>query len=382
MNRTLQKASLLLLASLLIGSVTASNVVGLNGPTPTPQASNAANTAANAATEWRFAVSGDSRNCGDITMPTIAQKVNNSQAQFYWHLGDFRAIYDFDQDMKERPSALGLTIIGYETTAWDDFIANQVSPFRVPVFLGIGNHETIPPKTRADYLAQFADWLNAPIIKDQRLRDNPTDHRLKTYYHWVQNGVDFISMDNASNDQFDDAQMRWVESVLRRDADDPNIKTIVVGMHKALPESIAADHSMNESPVGVLSGRRLYTDLLDLQNNKRKHVYVLASHSHYFMDGIFNTEYWRANGGVLPGWIIGSAGAVRYPLPPNAKDAKAAKTNVYGYLLATVNPAGEPEGTIRFEFQEVRATDVPADVIKQMGNALVEQCFQKNSQAH
>ena len=105
-------------------------------------------------------------------MPAIAEKVNSSQAQFYWHLGDFRAIYDFDQDMKERPSALGLTIIGYETNAWDDFIANQVSPFRVPVFLGIGNHETIPPKTRADYPAQFADWLNAPAIKDQRLRDD------------------------------------------------------------------------------------------------------------------------------------------------------------------------------------------------------------------
>ena len=32
----------------------------------------------------------------------------------------------------------------------------------MPVLLGIGNHETIPPKTRAEYLAQFSDWLNAP----------------------------------------------------------------------------------------------------------------------------------------------------------------------------------------------------------------------------
>ncbi|MFL6214812.1 MAG: metallophosphoesterase family protein [Blastocatellia bacterium] len=364
----------MLLVLLLMGSGGASPVVALKKPLPAPQTDNAK--------EWRFAVSGDSRNCGDITMPAIAQKVNSSQAQFYWHLGDFRAIYDFDQDMKERPSPVPLTIIAYETNAWDDFIANQLSAFRVPVFLGIGNHETIPPKTRADYVAQFADWLNAPAIKDQRLRDNPRDHRLKTYYHWVQNGVDFITMDNASTDQFDDAQMRWVESVLKRDADDPNIKTVVVGMHKALPESIAADHSMNESLIGVQSGRRLYADLLDLQNNKHKRVYVLASHSHYFMDGIFNTDYWRSNGGVLPGWIVGTAGAVRYGLPANAKDAKAAKTNVYGYLLATVNPAGEPEGTIRFEFQEVREADVPADVVQQMGKGLIEQCFQKNSQPH
>src|SRR5205085_11937981 len=132
MNPTLHKAPLLLVALLLIGSVGASNVVGFKRPLSAPQANNV--------NEWRFAVSGDSRNCGDITMPSIAQQVNGSQAQFYWHLGDFRAIYDFDQDMKERPSALGLTIIAYETNAWDDFIANQVSPFRVPVFLGIGNH--------------------------------------------------------------------------------------------------------------------------------------------------------------------------------------------------------------------------------------------------
>jgi hypothetical protein len=45
---------------------------------------------------WTFAVSGDSRNCGDVVMPAIAAGVHQDQAAFYWHLGDFRAIYDFD----------------------------------------------------------------------------------------------------------------------------------------------------------------------------------------------------------------------------------------------------------------------------------------------
>ena len=67
-------------------------------------------------------------------------------------------------------------------------------------------------------------------------------------------------------------------------------------------------------------------------------MYVLASHSHYFMDGTFNTEYWNANGGVLPGWIVGNGGrrALSLASGSNAHDAKAAKTNVYGYLMATV----------------------------------------------
>src|SRR5215475_16145893 len=46
-----------------------------------------------------FAVSGDSRNCGDIVMPGIAAGVRSDHAKFYWHLGDFRANYDFDQDL-------------------------------------------------------------------------------------------------------------------------------------------------------------------------------------------------------------------------------------------------------------------------------------------
>ena len=100
------------------------------------------------------------------------------------------------------------------------------------------------------------------------------------------------------------------------------------------------------------------------------------------MDGIFNTEYCRTHGGVLPGWIIGTAGAVRYGLPANARDAKAAQTNVYGYLLATVNPPGEPEGSIRFDFKEIHEADVPEDVRKQMGAELIQWAFEKNSQAH
>ncbi len=56
---------------------------------------------------FKFAVSGDSRNCGDIVMPAIAASVLKSGANFYWHLGDFRAIYDFDEDMAP-PASLGL----------------------------------------------------------------------------------------------------------------------------------------------------------------------------------------------------------------------------------------------------------------------------------
>src|ERR1017187_5578139 len=125
---------------------------------------------------WKFAVSGDSRNCGDIVMPAIASGVLASGSEFYWHLGDFRAIYTFDEDMvppaKLALPARPLTISAYEAAALPDFIARQLAPFgALPVMLSPGNHETIPPATREQFLLQFADWLGAASLRAQRLAD-------------------------------------------------------------------------------------------------------------------------------------------------------------------------------------------------------------------
>jgi hypothetical protein len=330
---------------------------------------------------WTFAVSGDSRNCGDVVMPAIAEGVKQAEASFYWHLGDFRKISDFDEDMQHQPEHLAkpMSIVGYEDSAWDDFIENQISPFgTTPIYLGIGNHETIPPKTRDQYLIQFARWLETPALQAERLRDDPHAFKLKTYYRWIDRGVDFITLDNATRDQFDSNQMAWLEKTLQADSSNPEIRTIVLGMHEALPESLSKDHSMSESEDGAESGRRVYANLLQTQGKAHKRVYVLASHSHYFMDGIFNTDYWRDHGGVLPGWIVGTAGAQRYALPKGSAYARTAETNVYGFLLATVKPDGE----INFAFQHVNEPDVPRPVVDRYARQFVHWCFAENSVAH
>jgi len=339
------------------------------------------NLPAAASSSWHFVVAGDSRNCGDVIMPAIAEGARQHNAQFYWQLGDLRKISDIDEDYQQLAARMNRhpSREEYLERAWKDFIANQILPFRtIPFFVGIGNHETIPPKTREQFVAQFEQWLNSPEIKAQRLKDNPQDAQVKTYYHWVRDGIDFIYLDNASQDEFDPRQLKWFEDLLSREQADSGIRTVVVGMHAALPESISANHSMNAWPLGVESGRRVYQDLLKLQKEGHKLVYVLASHSHFFMDGTFNTEYWRTHGGVLPGWIIGTAGAQRYPLPPNWQDAQIAKTNVYGYLLATVNPPGQPAGTIQFDFQQIDERQIPSDIMDRFTERFVEQCFSGN----
>jgi hypothetical protein len=306
---------------------------------------------------WKFAVSGDSRNCGDLVMPAIAQSVLKSGAAFYWHLGDFRAIYDFDEDMLP-PASLHLppahmTIADYLTKAWPDFIANQLQPFgQLDVFLSPGNHEKIFPMRLDMYLSTFAAYLNNAPLVAQRERDHDPITAPRAYYHWVMNNsVDFVSLDNAGNNTFDPIQMEWIRARLSADRDAAGIRTIVVGMHEALPGSQAASHSMCSSPQGLATGTEVYKLLWDLQQSGKK-VYVLASHSHFLMDRVFNTDYWR--GQELPGWIVGTGGAVRYRLPPGLAEGTHAQTDIYGYLLGTVMS----DGSVSLEFKAITLDDL------------------------
>jgi len=339
-------------------------------------------TARAAEASWRFAVSGDSRNCGDVVMPAIARDARAQGARLYLHLGDFRKTYDFDEDMRAERGAK-LTVGEYLRDEWDDFIRNQVEPFGdLPVYLAIGNHETIAPKTRADYLAQFADWLDAPAVRAQRLADDPHDRRLRTYFHWRQDGVDFIMLDNATLDQFDDEQLRWLEKVLEAAKRASDVKGILLGMHRALPNSFSCGHSMNESAAETESGRRVYRDLLQWRAESGKTVSVLASHSHFLLEDIYDTPYWNNKAakdrGVLPGWIVGTAGAMRYSLPASRTQGALAKEKTYGYLLATVGKGGS---AISYVFREVKEADVPKDVVARFGPELVRSCFEGNFEA-
>lgn len=326
---------------------------------------------------WTFAVSGDSRNCGDVIMPAIAEGARKNKAAFYWHLGDLRATAFIDEDYLHEPEHRQPVPdkAFYDKTEWDDFIQNQLNPFGdMPVFLGIGNHETYPPKSREQFVIQFADWLDSPLLHRQRLADNPNDHALKSFFHWIENGVDFVYLDNSTQDQFDAYQLTWFHGVLQRAADSANVKTVVVGMHVALPDSLAAGHSMSDTEMGTESGRQVYRELLKFREQTHKNVYVLSSHSHFFMGGIFDSDYWREHGGVLPGWIVGTAGAMRYPLPPTANRAKEARQKVYGFLLGTVHP----DGSIGFVFQEIKRQDIPAPIEQRYTQEFVDSCFEKN----
>ncbi len=318
---------------------------------------------------WSFAVSGDSRNCGNIVMPAIAADARKQNAAFYWHLGDLRAIYKVDEDYasEQRFKAFSPppSLNDYLHTAWDDFSQHQVQPFGdLPFFLGIGNHETIAPKTRDQFLIEFQSLLSRPELIEQRKADATllagASQGLapRMYYHWIERGVDFINLDNATNDAFGVVQVAWLNAVVDADIANPKVSTIVVGMHESLPYSLSDSHSMCGSTSGRESGLKVYAKLVEAQS-KHKHVYVLSSHSHYYLANIYDTSHWRdsQNGGaVLPGWVVGTAGAERYPLPAGVEPGNNAKEHVYGYLLGTV----ERNGEIRFAFHELNEAELQA----------------------
>jgi hypothetical protein len=147
-------------------------------------------------------------------------------------------------------------------------------------------------------------------------------------------------------------------------------------MHAALPDSLAAGHSMNDSPQQAETGRKLYAQLVNFRATTKKPVYVLASHSHFLMANIFNTEPNRTRNAVLPGWIVGTAGAFRYKLPETANQADKALTGVYGYLLGTVAPNGD----VKFDFREVKDSDATPEMRAKHGPELMTYCFAENKE--
>ncbi|HEU4413584.1 MAG TPA: hypothetical protein VFT65_02290, partial [Candidatus Angelobacter sp.] len=205
------------------------------------------------------------------------------------------------------------------------------------------------------------------------------------YYHWIQGGVDFIYLDNASH-ILGPAQLSWFKDRIKKAEKDSAVRTLIVGMHEALPDSISTDHAMCDPDLvkrygakypfqqSCDEGRQAYRALLDFQNDRpEKQVFVLASHSHYYMDGIFKIAS-KPVAERLRGFIVGTAGAIRYKLPDDFLLSNYAETDTYGYLLGTVDAKGD----VTFQFQHVTEADVPPDVRQRYQSSFVSWCFNDN----
>jgi hypothetical protein len=325
--------------------------------------------------QLKFAVSGDSRNCGDIAMPAIAADARAQGVRFYWHLGDIRWMSREDEDILNAKDGGAMDATHYASMAWDDFEKHQLGAWKgVPVFLGFGNHETYGGGNRQAFLERFKIYVDSPGVEQQRLHDDPNDTAPHTYYHWIEGGVDFITMDNASADQFDPYQMDWLAGVLQRAASNADVHTLILGAHEPLPNSFASNHAMDDWALGRQTGTRVYHMLLDFKAKTHKPVLLISSHQHLYMPNAYDTSYWRQNGGVLPGWIVGSAGAHRYALPASAPEGS--KTKIYGYLLGEV----DKQGNVQLSYREVHKEQVPPEVRARYAASFIDWCWDENAE--
>ena len=132
---------------------------------------------------------------------------------------------------------------------------------------------------------------------------------------------------------------------------------------------------MDDWAQGIKSGREVYEALWHAHDSAHKYIYILASHSHFVMANVFRTADWK--GKELPGWIVGTAGAVRYRLPAEAGPDQKPLTNVYGFLEGTAMR----DGSITFGFQSLSLADLLAANQGKQPEPLVRWCFEENSQA-
>jgi hypothetical protein len=230
--------------------------------------------------------------------------------------------------------------------------------------------------TLEDYIKKFYALLNRPEIAAQRKADEGTGidpTPVESWYHWTHNGVDFINMDNASVDEFSDAQVHWLRSLLDYDLSPKSgIKTIVMGAHEALPHSTGVLHAMDDWNRGEQTGDIVYQWFYDAES-AGKHVYLLASHSHYYSPNIYRTLYWyQYSNRFVPGIIIGTAGAHRYPLPQGADPSS--ETMIYGYLQGTV----KPNGTIDFKLHKLSEQDLLKAKWPNAPDDAIHECHVKN----
>ena len=378
-SRLLRLAGLLALAAAaglaLAPAASAAPAAPVAGGPPPPET-------APAKVVWSFALSGDSRDCGDLVMPKIAAAVAAEEApgiDLFWHLGDLRRMYDIDCDILKRTDPAydckGRPIAGlpdqamgdYLNAAWGDAADRQLKPFgKTPVLLGIGNHELMG-RTRDDFRGAFQPWLTQKLLHVQRGIDAGRGIYTTegdTSYHVVVKGVDLIYLDNADEKAFTAQQLLWLSRILAEDAKNASVKTIVVGLHAALPSSTWRGHAMDSSCQGICSGRQAYDLLFRARRlsgppEKRKHVYVFSSHSHLYAENVYDTP--EHAGQVLRGWIVGTAGAQQY-----------SDVISYGYVRVDVNA----DGTITPRYRPVTRTAPPATGPSE--EPLVDFCFKDN----
>ena len=208
---------------------------------------------------WRFAVSGDSRNCGDVVMPAIAAGVKQIRRRVLLAPRRFAPIsamrtktFASSPSISPRP----LTKTEYPGIAWDDFTQNQMAAFGdTPFYLGIGNHDTVAPEDHAAFVARFSEQLDLPNLRAQRLKDDPSDLAAEDVLPLdrARRGLSSIWTTRTETSSSAD-QVAWLEKTLNRDLPILRFARLWWACTRRFPESLSSNHAMDDSKAAREAG--------------------------------------------------------------------------------------------------------------------------------
>jgi hypothetical protein len=231
-------------------------------PTPPPQGT------------VRYVIGGDSRNDTSSVLPWAFAEAKARGASGFFFLGDMELTPGFDTKFENELG--GLAPVPFYPVLGN----HEVQVFG---FLSIGRKES-----ESKFRKRFLDQPRSPAT---------TSFPDKVVYSVDLPGrLHFVALDNVSQDGFGDDQLRWLAADIEGARKSPNVKYIVVGMHKPLAGNGVTTHSMAADGQHAIDDSNAALEVM-----KAGHVdLIVASHLHQF------TQFEQ---GGIPSYITGGLGA-------------------------------------------------------------------------
>ncbi len=212
----------------------------------------------------RIIIGGDSRDDSSQVLPWAFREARARAASAFFFLGDMELTPQLDEHFRKALPLLG----------------------SVPFYPTLGNHEVrlfgISSLGHNAAEASFRKrFLDTPITPVHSSLPNQV-----VYGVTLPGGVHLVALDNVSQAGFGKDQLDWLERDLSAARQDPQVKYIIVGMHKPLAKNGKTTHSMDADGFQAIADADAALALMV----KYDVSMIVASHLHAFMqlelDGI------------------------------------------------------------------------------------------------
>jgi hypothetical protein len=267
----------------------------------------------------RYIIGGDSRDDSADVLPWAFRESAMRGATAFFFLGDMELTPELDDHFRKELLLLG----------------------PVAFYPALGNHEIKEfgevdlrhAHAEKEFRSRFLDRPSTPI-------HSSIDGKV-VYSATLAGGVHLVALDNVSQKGFGAAQMAWLAHDLEEARATPEVRFIIVGMHKPLAHNGVTTHSMDDDGPAAIAESDAARDLMV----KYRVSLIVASHLHGYL--AYQTQ-------GIPSYITGGLGA------PLAKPSGEAQS-FHHFLQVDVVGDGLKVDVVRFPGASSMATGEDED---------------------